>query len=186
MPIILKKISTAEGLVFTHTRYFIEFNETLCLNLTRTHFYTHTQRTWRNGVQWKHSDGFIISSWMWCQPLAWVLGFAKTWLCLRQRTQTVECCSYSPLCAWERHRNAGCQASYTNTARGLEPWGKTQPKRPHSWTSLITSICDIIPILLLTVLLWSSSTDSGAAWLFQHSVSCRGGFWLNATKPLRD
>lgn len=43
MPIILKKISTAEGLVFTHTRYFIEFNETLCLNLTRTHFYTHTE-----------------------------------------------------------------------------------------------------------------------------------------------
>lgn len=86
----------------------------LSLNLTVTQFHT-----MNNTYEWlvfseNTQKVSIWISWTWCQPLGWVLGFAKAWLRLRQRTQTEECCRYSPLCG-ERQRNAGCQATYTDT-----------------------------------------------------------------------
>lgn len=102
------------------------------------------------GVQGKHSNASMRICWTQYQPLGRVLRFAKAWLRLRQRTQTEECCRYSPLCG-ERQRNVGCQATYCtltpiNTARGLEPCRKAGTTDPTVTMPLTTSMCDIIPI----------------------------------------
>lgn len=126
------------------------------------------------GVQWKHSVSMWIC-WMRCQPLGQVLGFAKAWLRLRQRTQTEECCRYSPLCG-ERQRNAGCQATYTDTnEHSQRPWAMRQGRgyRPHSQTPLTTSICDIITI-------YTGPSWFNPPWLSKHWASYwRVSDWLS-------